>query len=90
MSRLLATDKIHKLRAGAAVGTKHPQHGAGHTRGILFLDPSHGHTQMERLNDDGHPARIQRFFETFRDLMREAFLHLKAPGKNIHDPGDLA
>ncbi len=45
---------------------------------------------MKGLDDDGHTQRVKRFLKALRDLMRESFLHLETPGKNIHDPRDLA
>ena len=50
---------------------------------------TYGHAQMLGFHDDTQTARRNLILEPVGDLLRQPFLHLRAAGEQLDDPGQL-
>src|SRR5688572_20113193 len=57
--------------------------------GVLLLDPPHHHAEVECLDDDTDTGWLENFIDRRRDLLGEAFLHLKAAREDVDDARNL-
>src|SRR5207247_11073070 len=76
--------------AGVMVVSAQAVHGTGHGHGVGRLHAAHHHAEVTSLDDDGDALRVQFLLQALGNLHRQAFLHLQAPAKRFHEPGDLA
>src|SRR5205814_10147514 len=56
---------------------------------VLLLHAAHHHAEMEGLDDNSTPSRMQDRANRLSNLVREAFLHLQSPRKDIDDSRKL-
>src|SRR5580704_6973766 len=87
--RLAVPYQRQELVARLLVGTKSAKHCARHCHGTLFLHAPHHHTHVTGLNNDSDAPRLQLFFESPRDLAREALLNLQPASVDIHKASNL-
>jgi len=78
-----------KLLAGTEVVANQAAEGRGRGEGSGLLHTAKGHAQVLGLDDDADALRFQVVVEPAGYLAREALLHLKPAGEQIHHSAEL-
>lgn len=84
------TDQREELLTRLLLGSEATQHGGGDSGRTGLLDTAHRHAHVASLHDDGDTARADSLHDRKGDLLREAFLDLKAAGEGLGNTGELA
>jgi hypothetical protein len=85
----LTFDQRHRLGTRSWVLSETTHNGGGYRHGARFLYTPKCHTSVLGLDHDHYANRLELIKQGFRDLLREAFLHLKPPSKGLRDPSEL-
>lgn len=84
------TDQREELLTRLLLGPEATQHGGGDSGRTGLLDTAHRHAHVASLHDDGDTTRADSLHDRKGDLLREAFLDLKAAGEGLGNTGELA
>src|SRR3954452_126212 len=89
VARSAAEDEAHRLAASGQVAPEDAADGGGDRARAGLADAAHGHAQVLGLDDDQHPAWLEHVGERVGDLRGHPLLHLRAPGVDLDQPGQL-
>ena len=84
-----AEDEAHRLAPGRGVVAEDAADGGGHRGRPGLADAAHRHAQVLGLDDHEHAARLEDVVECVGDLAGHPLLHLRAPGVDVDQPGQL-
>ena len=90
LARFSALQQLEELHAGAGVFAEDAEHGAGHRRRRLLLDPAHRHAQVRAFADDGDAERRHRLVKRLGDLVGHPLLQLQPPRVHVDQARHLA
>ena len=82
-------DQGKELRARSGVAAELAVQCGGDSTGARCSYATNRHAQMLGFHDDTQTARRNVILEPVGDLLRQPFLHLRAAGEELDDPGQL-